>query len=67
MKNFTYEFDKIGLSLYDQLPMRIRLYTLCQNFNITQKYITSDHMLTSSSIFYGLISSTFVSDLYGSM
>ena len=29
------------------------LYTLCSNFNIIQKYITDDHMLTSSHIFQG--------------
>ena len=31
------------------------LYTLCLNFNIIQKYITDDHMLTSSHIFRGNI------------
>ena len=42
-----------------------RLYILCPRFNIIQRYITADHMLTLSRIFFGLISSMFISDVYG--
>ena len=35
-----------------KVSVRIRLYTLCPIFNIIQKYITGDHMLTSSHIFF---------------
>ena len=44
----------------------IQLYTF-RTFNMIQKYTTGGHMLTSSHIFLGLITSTLVSDLYGSM
>ena len=47
------------------VPMLIQLYTLFPSFNIRQKYITGNHMLTSPHIFLGLISPKFVSDLYG--
>ena len=43
----------------------IRSYTLFPIFNIIKEYITSNHMLTSSYIFLGLIPSTFGSYLYG--
>ena len=60
MKKMTYRYELTIMSL------RVaRLYTLCPIFSIIQKYITGDHMLTSSHIFLGLISSTFVSYLYG--
>ena len=44
-----------------------QLYDLCWSFNIIHKYITGDHILILSYIFLGLISSTFVSYLYGLM
>ena len=47
------------------VPVCIRLCTLCPSFNIIQKYISGDHMLTSSCIFSVVTSSTFVSDIYG--
>ena len=43
-------------------------YILCfQDLIFKQKYITGDHMLTSSYIFIELGPSTLVSDLYGLM
>ena len=59
------EQDRFGSTL--NAPVRIQLYTLRPRFNIIQKYITGDHMLTQSYIFSGLISSMFVSYLYGLM
>ena len=47
--------------------MLILLYNFFKIFNIRQKYIAGDHLLTSPYIFSGLISSMFVSDLYGLM
>ena len=47
-----------------KVSVRIWLYTLCPIFTIIQKYITGDHMLTSSQIFSGLIYSTCVPYLY---
>ena len=48
-----------------KVSLRIRLYKLCPSFNVILKYITGDHMFTSSHIFSGLISSTFVTYEYG--
>ena len=45
----------------------IQLYTLFKIFNIIWKNITCNHMLTSSYVFSGVISSTFVSYFYGWM
>ena len=42
-----------------------QLYMLYPIFDIIQKYITGYHMLKSSHMFLVLISSTFVSNLYG--
>ena len=45
--------------------MPILLYNIFPSFNLIRRYITDDHMLTLPYIFYGLISSTFVLDVYG--
>ena len=47
------------------VSMLIQLFNLFPIFIVKWNYITGDHMLTLSYIFSGLMSSTFVSDLYG--
>ena len=47
------------------VSVSIWLYTLCTIFNKIQKYISDNHVLKLSHIFWGLISSIFVSYLYG--
>ena len=42
----------------------ILLYDLVPSYNLIWKYITGNHMLTSSYIFSGVVSSKFVSDVY---
>ena len=69
VKKMTFSRKKIHIHDWYELTSRYlcvaRLYTLCTSFNILQMYITGDHMLKLSHIFWGLISSMFVSYLYG--